>query len=180
MSVLGKLVVARALDGAMHKGRTADFKPGCASFHVRREDGTQVSVDTAGLKAVFFVKDLEGDPAHREKKRFDRKNRAEKPIWVEFKDGEELAGWSAAVAGKHGFYFTPTDPDSNLERVYVVRTAIKRILQGPQAEQAAQKGGSPTGPAAPAKPVDRPGQPQRSRTSLDAGPTGPGRVFEIE
>jgi hypothetical protein len=139
MSNLGKLVAARHLDGTLHKGRTADFKPGCASFHLRKEDGTVVCIETNRLKAVFFIKTLEGDPTHEEVKDFTTKTTPEKKIWILFADGEALAGWSSAFAsGKGGFYLTPTDPDSNLERAYAYHAAIRLILQGEEAEKAAE------------------------------------------
>lgn len=133
-----KLVVARRIDGQVVKGRTADFKPGCVSFHIRRDDGSAVRIDTDRLKAVFFVKTLEGDPDHEEQKDFALKNTPEKRVWVEFADGERLAGWSSSYASSgNGFFFTPTDPKSNLERAYIYRSSVRRILAGAEAEKAA-------------------------------------------
>jgi hypothetical protein len=140
MSMLGKLVAARHLDGRVIKGRTADFKPNTPSFHVRGDDGKLVAITTAKLKAVFFIKNAEGDPDHNQVNAFPERNAAEKKIWVTFKDGEALAGWSSAFAGAgSGFFFTPTDPKSNLERVYAYRAAIRDLLVGDDAERAAEK-----------------------------------------
>jgi hypothetical protein len=136
---LGKLVAVRSLDGSIRKGWTADFKPGCVSFHIRQEDDAIQRLETKGLKAVFFIKTMAGQPQHEEGKDFGSKNTAEKKIWIEFTDGEQLAGWSSALGGRNGFYFTPTDPDSNLERVFVFRDAVRRVLQGEEAIRAAQE-----------------------------------------
>lgn len=132
-----KLVAVRYLDGQVVKGRTADFKPLCTSFHVRRDDGSTVHVDASRLKAVFFIKTAEGDPSHEERKDFGLRKTAEKRVWIEFADGEQLAGWSTSFASGKGFFFTPTDPGSNLERAYAYKAAVKRILDGAEAEKAA-------------------------------------------
>lgn len=132
-----KLVAVRHLDGTVVKGTTADFKPACLSFHVRTEDGTITALNTDELKAVFFIKTIEGDSEHDEQKDFGSKSTPEKKVWIEFKDGEELAGWSSSFASGKGFFFTPTDPASNLQRAYVFKSAVRRVLDGPEAERAA-------------------------------------------
>ena len=131
-----KLVAVRYLDGAVAKGTTADFKPACSSFHVRTEDGTVTAVSTNELKAVFFIKTIEGDSEHEEEKDFGSKNTPEKKVWIEFTDGEELAGWSSSFASGNGFFFTPTDAASNTVRAYVFKSAVRRVLDGPEAERA--------------------------------------------
>jgi hypothetical protein len=138
MSALGKLVAVHYLDGRVVKGRTADFKPNCDFFHVRTDGGAQTRVETPGLKGIFFIRTAEGDPAHDQRNDFEARAGAEKKIWIEFVDGESLAGWSSAFASAgRGFFFTPTDPDSNLERVYAFRAAIRELRVGPDAERAA-------------------------------------------
>lgn len=132
-----KLVAVRYRDGRVVKGRTADFKPGCPTFHVRRDDGSTAAVEARDLKAVFFIRTVAGDPDHDERKDFGLRNTAEKRIWVQFADGEELAGWSTSYASGKGFFFTPTDPASNLERAYVYKDAVKKVLDGADADRAA-------------------------------------------
>ena len=41
--------------------------------------------------------------------------------------------------GKHGFYVIPTDNDSNIEKAYVFRASVNRILQGDDAIAASQE-----------------------------------------
>ena len=58
------LVVARYMDGRIAKGTTYDFGPQKNTFHVisGKEDDQKVSneIFLSELKAVFFVKSLEG------------------------------------------------------------------------------------------------------------------------
>ncbi len=141
MSILGKLVAVRYVDGRVVKGWTADFNPQRPLFHVK-EDGTPNvhKVRLADLKAVFFIRTPGGDPSHEERKEFELRQTPERRIWVRFKDGEELAGFSSAMgAGGSGFYISPPDPDSNMERAYVLRAATSMVLQGTAAKDAAEK-----------------------------------------
>ncbi|MBZ0269985.1 hypothetical protein K8I85_17675 [bacterium] len=133
----GRLVAARFLDGTLCKGVTVDFKTGCTWFHVRQDDGEQVRIETQGLKAIFFIKSVDGDAAHKEEKDYESKKTPEKKVWVEFIDGECLAGWSSALGRDDGFYLTPTDPDSNMERVFIYRAAVAGVSQGDDAVRAA-------------------------------------------
>jgi hypothetical protein len=62
-------------------------------------------------------------------------------------DREALALCRAVVAcfgplGKKGFYVLPTDPDSNVEKAYVFRDSLSRILEGKAAESAARAAAS--------------------------------------
>jgi hypothetical protein len=126
-------VVARFADGRMIKGMTADFFPTKDRFHVSATDappGTApTEVFTKDLKALFFVKDYAGDPRHVEKNSFDRSRPpAGKPIRVAFRDGETLVGTTMGYQpGRVGFFLEPADPESNIERCYVVATAAEDI-----------------------------------------------------
>ncbi len=135
------LIVARHLDGRKIKGQTTDFHPGRDYFHVTTAPGfAPVDVATDGLKAVFFVRDLEGDRDRSDHREFPRSaGRVRQKIWLEFKDGERMAGWPVSLPlGKHGFYVIPTDPDSNVEKAYVFRASVNKILQGEEALAAAR------------------------------------------
>lgn len=141
MSVIGKLVAVRYQDGRVVKGFTADFHPQRPLFHLKEEDATPtVNVRLTELKAVFFIRTPGGNPQHDERKDFSLQKTPEREIWVQFKDGEELAGWSSSFASVGaGFYITPTDPKSNMERAYVVRAAVAKVLHGHAAEEAAKR-----------------------------------------
>ena len=139
MSVIGKLVAVRYQDGRVVKGFTADFHPQRPLFHLRETNSTPIrNVRVAELKAVFFIRTPGGNPKHHERKDYSLQTTPEREIWVQFKDGEELAGWSSSFASAGaGFYITPTDPKSNMERAYVVRAAVAKVLH--EAVEAAKR-----------------------------------------
>jgi len=126
-------VVARFTDGSMVKGLTNDFAPDRALFHVNVDGTSPVSrakeISTSGLKALYFVKDLAGDPKHDERKEFDQSQRTiGRKIRVIFEDGEELVGTTQGYQpGRPGFFLVPADPMSNIDRCYIVSNATKNI-----------------------------------------------------
>ena len=126
-------VVARFTDGRMIKGMTADFFPNKDSFHVS-EEGAQagevpVEINTNDLKALFFVKDFEGDSQHVEGNEFDPEHPpVGRRIKVVFSDGEILLGTTAGYQkGRPGFFVVPADESSNIERCYVVAAATEEV-----------------------------------------------------
>ena len=127
--MVGNRVVARCRDGRRVKGATVDFLPARDFFHVTCEDGTVVRVVHPELKAVFFVRDLAGDPAHRHSNEFP----ADRPVVgrkvrVEFEDGEVLVGTTQGYsAGRAGFFLVPADPGANAERCFVIASASRKI-----------------------------------------------------
>ncbi|RKX71705.1 hypothetical protein DRP53_00535 [candidate division WOR-3 bacterium] len=129
-------VVARYLNGRTIRGYTTDFRPDAEVFHlVAKEKGEDKSYTIVldELKAVFFVKQLEGmDPRRPVVKRdFDEvkdKRLVGKKVKVVFKDGEELRGTTLGYSPKRkGFFFTPIDPESNNERIFAILSAVKDI-----------------------------------------------------
>jgi hypothetical protein len=143
MAEYGFLVVAHHLDGRLVKGLTRNFRADHPLFQVQEEGQTGVTVVSfAELKGVFFVKTLDGDPEHRERKSFRDRKGIGKKVWVEFRDGECLAGWTLSlVMEKLGFFLFPTDANSNLEKVFVLHSAVKRVLLDEAAEKAAAEHG---------------------------------------
>lgn len=138
MSHSGSLVVARYPDGNLVRGVTSDFRPDRDVLTVVAEDGTPTRIILAELKALFFVKSLFGDHSHQEKKTFRHREGVGQRTWVTFADGEKLAGWNVAYEeAKPGFFLFPADPQSNLEKVWVVRAAVAEILMDDAAERAA-------------------------------------------
>src|SRR5207247_10399913 len=64
-------VVARFKDGRVLKGTTGDFYPNRPFFHVQAGEGADaMAVKCEHLKAVFFLKDLEGNPLYDERPEF--------------------------------------------------------------------------------------------------------------
>jgi hypothetical protein len=123
-------VVARFIDGSTIKGTTIDFNPTRDVFHVTEANSANpVQVQTRHLKALFFVKDLVGNPA-RVKSSVATSPRpvAGRRIRVVFKDGEVLLGTTAGYqTGRKGFFVEPEDPDSNEIRCFVLVDATKEI-----------------------------------------------------
>lgn len=126
-------VIARFADGRVLKGTTADFLPAKSSFHLSVAgapgDEAPLEIHMSQLKAVFFVKDLVGDPEHVEKNDFDpTRPPAGRKIKAVFKDGEVLVGTTTGYqAGRPGFFLVPADDDSNIERCFVVTAATNEV-----------------------------------------------------
>jgi hypothetical protein len=131
-------VVIRFKDGKLLKGYTLDFLPTKDSFHViseQEEDkGESYEVEVEKLKAIFFVKSHEGDKEYKEKKKFEEVDSSHLmglKIQVEFHDGEIIRGKTMVYkANKKGFFIFPVDPRSNNERIYVVSSALEKVLTG--------------------------------------------------
>jgi hypothetical protein len=122
-------IVARFADGRVLKGTTQDFAPAKDAFHViTSEGGAQpIKVPLADLKAVFFVKDLIGNPHYNDSKEFLRTLPGTR-LRVTFIDGEEIVGASPAYQPDGpGFFIVPADPQSNNDRVFVVAKAVRSV-----------------------------------------------------
>ena len=132
-------VVAHLLDGKVFKGTTEDFFPNRPNFHLRLVgSGAVKEVECRTLKAVFFVKDFEGNPRHRDIQSFVREsggaNQGRK-IAALFKDGELICGYTLTYAPeREGFFVSPSDPGSNNLRVYVLAHATQEVKVGAEAE----------------------------------------------
>ena len=126
-------VVARFTDGHMVKGVTADFVPAKDRFHVSEAVAAAGSrpteVQTKDLKALFFVRDLAGNPQHADRNEFDPARPAVgRRIRVQFNDGEILVGTTQGYQpGRPGFFLVPADAGSNIERCYVVSAAAREV-----------------------------------------------------
>lgn len=126
-------LVARFADGRMLKGMTVDFSMEKDTFHVFAPppdpgwDRVEVPVDE--LKALFFVKDFDGDPLHVDRPTIEAPLAVdERLVQVRFKDGETVLGTTQQYRpAQHGFFLTPLDPDSNNLRMFVVDTATEDI-----------------------------------------------------
>jgi hypothetical protein len=126
-------VVAHYLDGRVIKGVSLDVDAERPTCHVRTADKGPAEVKLADLKALFFVKDLAGDPAHHEGTAVDPgdvRTRGACRIAVEFGDGERLVGLTVRYPPVRSFFFVlPADPQSNNIRILVNRAAVKKMEQ---------------------------------------------------
>lgn len=130
----GNQVVARFRDGRVVKGITNDFLPTRDVFHVLEAaaggaPAQPVIVRFADLKALFFVRDLAGNPGHEGTNDFTRGQAVPgRRIRVIFADGEVLAGTTQGYsAGRTGFFVTPVDSKGNNERVFVLAGATREV-----------------------------------------------------
>jgi hypothetical protein len=120
-------VVARFKDGTIMKGNTSDFFPNKVSFHLNCLDGKLEEIDVEKLKALFFVKDFEGNKDHK-KKYDDLIHGAGRKIVVDFNDGESIIGYAIGYSpDRRGFFMTIADLGGNNERAFVVKSATKNI-----------------------------------------------------
>ena len=125
-------VVARYTDGHLEKGMTLDFSPGREYFHMESgfaENAESLTIKTMDLKALFFVKDFDGNPVHVDKLEFESAPPPERRrIRARFTDGEILVGTTMGYhPGLSGFFLVPADAESNNERCYVVTSATKEV-----------------------------------------------------
>ena len=123
-----KKIVVRFKDRSVIKGLTDDFSPHKESFHVRAGNGKVESIDMKDLKAVFFVKDYEGNK-DRKKQYKDSRPWEGIRIKVIFDDDEEVVGYTPHHAfDKIGFFLTPADLKSNNEEIFVITSSTKDII----------------------------------------------------
>lgn len=92
--------------------------------------GNVVGIELADIKCVFFVRDF-GDSDSLSRKTFTTRPRAE-GLWVriKFKDGEVLEGLmpnDLSLTTAEGFLINPPDLRSNVQRMFVPRTALESL-----------------------------------------------------
>ena len=124
-------LVVRYADGQLLRGYSNDFHPDRAHLHlcptVKCAADARLLVPVARLKAVFFVKTLQGDPERVDANTFDHNPRARK-VEVTFRDGEVMVGSTLNYKPNgHGFFLRPASSRSNNVRIYVVTPAIRHM-----------------------------------------------------
>lgn len=120
-------VVARFKDGNSLNGTTTDFFPNKTSFHLTLTNGDVVEINVEHLKAVFYVKDFEGNKI-RDDEYSDEIPGGGRKIQVEFFDNETLIGFSQGYSpNRIGFFLIPADNDNNNDRIFVVSSAAKKV-----------------------------------------------------
>jgi hypothetical protein len=128
--VVGKVVV-HFRDGRIVKGYAAGVSGTLPSFFIQTLDAPseEIEVQLAALKAVFFVKDFDGDASHNEKKSFPANATPNgRRIEIALHDGEIMVGALDAYHPEgEGFFFAPADPTSNNIGCFVVASAVKRV-----------------------------------------------------
>jgi hypothetical protein len=133
---MAQQVVARYQDGRVLKGISMDIDPARPIFHVRLPGSPAVEVDMAELKALFFVRSLEGNPSYNEDPTpnpADPRGRGSTFVRIRFKDGEVLVGMTLTYPPTRNYFFvTPVDPKSNNIRALVNRAAVAAMEAVPK------------------------------------------------
>ncbi len=128
-------VVGRFLDGRVIRGVCFDFSPAKPICHIQTQSEGNVEVGLGELKALFFVKDLQGNPEHRETRALDPadpRRLGARPVEVRFRDGETLVGLVTGYSAERPFFFLlPADPRSNNTRILVNRAAVESVKPMP-------------------------------------------------
>ena len=126
MTEINKIVI-KFKDSKIMKGTTNDFSPNKKHFHIHLQGNEVVPIDVERLKAIFFVKDFQGNEAFKEAYK-DVMAGGGKKIKVKFSDGEVIIGFSLGYSpDRHGFFLVPADLKSNNQRIFVITSATERI-----------------------------------------------------
>ena len=136
---MANIVVARFTDGRLLKASSLDVDPNRPKCHIRTTDGTMHEVALTDLKALFFVKTVEGDSAHvegREIAPVDPRLRGSRLLEVTFHDAEAIVGLCMRYPPNRPFFFlVPVDAESNNVRILVNAAQVKemRLVETPNA-----------------------------------------------
>ncbi len=141
---MSKKVVAHMQDGRLVKGVSLDVDVARPLCHVRTQDEGTVEVALEELKALYFVKDLEGNAGYREDQEArddDARRRGSRHVAITFRDGELMGGLMNRYPPLGQFFYVlPIDPESNNIRILVNHGAVQEM------EATDGKAASPTPP----------------------------------
>ncbi len=124
-------IVVRYREGRLLKGFTHDFHPSRTQFTlwpaINSAPSERMYVPTSQLKAVFFVRDFDGNPHYTEPRTFEG-HAAGRRLEVTFADDEVLLGTTLNYRPDGlGFFINPADSGGNNVRVFVVGSAIRHV-----------------------------------------------------
>lgn len=122
---MGNKLILRMKDGSMLKCTSRiPFSAAFENVTVINEKGEVLKIPVSDIKAIFFVKDFNGNPNYKAGAEFgDASPKAGKTVSVKFHDGEIIKGKVINLAeGQNGFFLYPADPLDNNEKVFVVRS----------------------------------------------------------
>ena len=124
-------IVVRYKDGRVIKGFSHDFNPGRSQFaiwpSINAPEHEGMLVPLSVLKAVFFVRDFQGDASYTEERSFGQAAHGRK-LEVTFSDNEMLVGTTLSYRPDgQGFFVIPADPRANNLRVFVVTSAVRHV-----------------------------------------------------
>ncbi len=121
-------VVVKYKDGTIKKGRIDNFFPEKTRFYLQTLEGQIEYVGMESLKAIYFVKDHEGNKDYNDTYGDLMPGEGLK-IGVKFQDDESIIGYSLAYSPKRqGFMMTPADYQCNNTRIFVIQSAVKKVV----------------------------------------------------
>lgn len=127
-------VVAHFLTKEIKKGTTYDYSSESPMMHLLvTDDAGKKQVDRVNIdlvKAIFFVRDHEGNSLYKEKNEFEPgKTVYGKKLSIEFHDGEKIVGYSVNnPSQKKRFVMIPADPNGNNLRILINMDTIKDLV----------------------------------------------------
>ena len=143
MEPVAKIVV-RYLDGRVVKGYIQHFNPDGSRLHLRAtptgaSQEMRAALEMEDLKAIFFVRTLDGNPHCRARREFIEGDKSYGDrVEVTFGDGEVIRGSKIdSYPYRSGFFLLPPDPKGNTVMTFVVSTAVKDISYFPAAQTSA-------------------------------------------
>lgn len=131
MSSTHKKVVVRKMDRDSINGYVAPANfVNESKLELLNTAGNVVAIELKDIKVVFFVQDF-GDSESLSRKTFTSRPRTE-GLWVrlKFKDSEVVEGMMAndlSLTTAEGFLVNPPDQRSNVQRIFVPRTALESL-----------------------------------------------------
>jgi hypothetical protein len=128
-------MVVRYANGTVARGFIQNFSPNKDFFYLTPADnssGPPIYVSMKRLKAVFVVRDFQGNPQFKERNFYvEGENPSGLKLEVTFADGEVMVGSTLLSYDpkRQGNFMIPADPNSNNIRVFVVSSAVKTVRQ---------------------------------------------------
>ena len=120
-------IVVKYKTKKMKKGNTNDFLPNKATFHLKNREGEVEVINVDDCKAIFFVKDLNGNKDY-DYNYEDAVPGGGKKVSVDFLDGENVVGYVLSYSpDRQGFFITPADLSGNNQRIYAVTSFVKKV-----------------------------------------------------
>lgn len=134
----GKKTVIKYHNGKILKGYTTDFHPDKDIFRLQlteeyqnQEQKELIEVKISDIKAIFFVKDFQGNKDYQKVRTFEGYSSgppSQRKIVIIFKDGENFYGTTHSYApDRKGFFVFPIDQQDNNDRVFVSRSALEKV-----------------------------------------------------
>lgn len=128
-----KKILIERFDRVMMRGYAQALPSSAAApFEFITPDGAATSVPLDQIKAVCFVRDLEGPSIFKERKEFLSRPKSH-GLWVEarFTDGSRLEGMlpnNLNELSPPGYALTPPEIAGNTQRVWIPQSALAELV----------------------------------------------------